>query len=163
MYNIVMKLRECDVCNGPEIYGELPTVVESDIWRVELNPNQQHLGRTFVGLRDHKERLSDLLDTEVLEYQRILRALELGMRAAFGMDLPNWLCLMNNAARDGQVSHVHWHMVPRYSRPVTFNGRTYFDSAWPKQYNTGHDTPYFASAAEISAITDAIKDGIKTG
>ena len=78
-----MKLRECDVCNGPEIYGELPVVVESDIWRVELNPNQQHLGRTFVGLREHKASVSELTHKEVIEQHRIMTALELGVRAAF--------------------------------------------------------------------------------
>lgn len=152
-----MKLRECNVCNGPEIYGELPTVIESDIWRVELNPNQQHLGRTFVGLREHKSSLSDLNEDDFSEFKRVANALELGARAAFNPDLFNWMCLMNDAARDGQEPHVHWHMVPRYKRIVEFNGHAYTDDAWPRQYNTGKDKPYIASHDELAAITRAIR------
>ena len=159
---VFMKTRECDVSRGSEIYGELPQLVDSGIWRVELNPNQQHLGRTFVGLREHKPDLANLTEEEFLDFRRIVISLEVGVRAAFQADLFNWMCLMNNAKRDNQDTHVHWHVVPRYSAPVEFNGHIYTDDAWPRQYNTGLDTPYLASAAEICAITDAIKAGIKT-
>lgn len=154
-----MILRDCDVCNGPDIYGELPAVVDSDIWRVELNPNQQHLGRTFVGLREHKSSLSELSIEEVIEFHRIVVALEMGARAAFSPDLFNWMCLMNNAKRDDQQPHVHWHMVPRYSESVMFNGHTYTDSAWPRQYNTGADAVYSPSPDEIAIITQSIRRG----
>lgn len=157
-----MRERSCDVCSGPEIYGELPSIVESDLWRVELNPNQQHLGRTFVGLRDHKPSLSDLSNKEVLEFHRIVVALEMGTRAAFGPDLFNWMCLMNNAKRDSQETHVHWHMVPRYSRPVEFGGHIFTDGAWPRQYNTGDDAVYIPSLQDIATITDAIRRGIES-
>ncbi len=150
----------CDICHGEEIYGALPTIVESGVWRATLNPNQQHLGRAFVGLREHKPSLSDLTSEEMLEFRRVVIALEVGLRVAFSPDLFNWMCLMNNAARDGQETHVHWHLVPRYSRPVVFNGHTYTDDAWPRQFNTGKDPVYLASPEEISAITDAIRSGI---
>lgn len=156
-----MKRRDCNVCHGPEIYGELPPIVESDMWRVELNPNQQHLGRTFVGLRQHKPSLSDLSEDEFLDYRRIVRKLEMGARAAFGAHLFNWMCLMNDAARDGQETHVHWHMVPRYKESVEFAGHEYTDSAWPRQYNTGVDQPYYPGPDEIQAITDALRQGAR--
>lgn len=157
VYTHIMNKPDCNVCNGPDIYGELPTVVESDIWRVELNPNQQHLGRTFVGLREHKSSLSELGEDEFLEYRRILRKLEMGARAAFGAELFNWMCLMNDAARDNQEPHVHWHMVPRYSAPVKFSSHEYTDSAWPRQYNTGTDRPYYPEIDELTAITAALR------
>lgn len=156
-----MSGKECDVCRGPEIYGVLPTVVESEIWRVELNPDQKFLGRTFVGLREHKPSLSDLTDEEGLEFFRIARTLEMGARAAFGVKLFNWMSLMNNAVRDNQEPHVHWHMVPRYDQPVEFAGHTYVDDAWPRQYNTGEGPAYHASASDIAAITSAIRAGIR--
>jgi len=140
-----------------EIYGSLPTVVESNIWRVALNPNQQHLGRTFIGLREHKPSLSDLTSEEMLEFQRIVIELESEVRAAFRPDLFNWMCLMNNAVRDGQQTHVHWHMVPRYEKPVEFNGHIYTDDAWSRPFNTGEDPAYFATSDEIAAITHAIR------
>lgn len=155
-----MSKPDCDVCNGLEIYGELPWIVESDIWRVELNPNQQHLGRTFVGLREHKSSLSELSETELLEFHRILKKLEIGARAAFGTSLFNWMCLMNNAVRDHQEPHVHWHMVPRYPVATEFYGRQYTDSAWPRQYNTGIDPPYYPAVDELEAIAVAFRHGI---
>ena len=153
-----MKAPNCDICNGSELYGELPELIESSLWRVELNPNQQHLGRTFIGLREHKSSLSDVSWEEMVEFRRIVIALELATRAAFAPDLFNWMCLMNNAKRDGQEPHVYWHMVPRYSRPVTFNTHEYTDGAWPRQYNTGDDAPYFADTGTIDAISRAIKN-----
>lgn len=137
----------------------MPTVVDSDIWRVELNPNQQHLGRTFVGLREHKSSISELVPEEVLELHRVMTTLEIGARAAFQPDLFNWLCLMNNAKRDSQEPHVHWHMVPRYRQPIVFDGHTFTDDAWPGQYNIGHDPIYKPSLDEIEAITNVIRKG----
>jgi len=156
-----MTERNCDICHGEEIFGVLPTIVESDIFRTALNPNQQHLGRVFVGLREHKPSLSELDGEEWVEYGRVVRVIEIGTRAAFDPGLFNWSCLMNNAARDGQETHVHWHGVPRYSRPVEFNGHTYTDDAWPRQYNTGHDPVYQPTFEEIIAITSAIRSGIR--
>lgn len=121
---------------------KMPELVESSAWRVELNPNQQHSGRAFVGLREHKPSLSDLQPDELKEWHRVARALEIGTRVAFGPKVLNWMCLMNNAVRDGQETHVHWHMVPRYDRSVDFNDRTYTDDAYPRQYNTGNDVPH---------------------
>jgi len=155
-----MKKQNCDICHGEEIYGKLPTVIDSDLWLVALNPNQQHLGRTFVGLREHKESLGDVTNEEMLEFRRVVSAFEIGARAAFSPDLFNWACLMNNAVRDNQPTHVHWHVVPRYSRPVEFNGRIYTDDAWSRQYNTGKDEPYYPSFDEINKITAAMRCGI---
>ena len=148
------------MCNGPEIYGEMPTVVESDLWRVELNPNQQHLGRTFVGLRKHKNTLSALSGEEWLDFKRIHTVLEIGLRAAFDPNLLNTMFLMNDAVRDGQVPHVHGHIIPRYCGQRQFNGRTFTDGAWPRQYNTGNDKKYIPTTEEILLITEAIRKGI---
>ncbi len=155
-----MNTRECDICRGPEIYGELPQLVDSDMWRVELNPNQQHLGRTFVGLREHKPDLASLTEEEFLEFRRIVALLETSVRNAFKTDLFNWMCLMNNAKRDNQETHVHWHMVPRYNNPVEFSGHIYTDDAWPGQYNTGSDQAYIPSYQDTIAIGNAIRRGI---
>ncbi len=27
----------------------------------------------------------------------------------------------------------HFHLVPRYSKPVVFNGKEYFDTDWPSK------------------------------
>ena len=130
----------------------MPQLVESNVWRVELNPNQQHLGRVFVGLREHKPSLGELSDADMVEYLRIVRSLELGIRGAFGANLFNWMSLQNNAVRDGQEPHVHWHGVPRYDHPVEFDGHRYTDSAWPRQYNTGSETPYKPDRNQLDMI-----------
>lgn len=156
-----MKVQNCDICNGDKIYGKLPQIVQSDVWKVELNPNQQHIGRTFIGLREHKSSVGDLSQNEILEFHRIVTELEIGVRAAFAVDLFNLMCLMNNAVRDSQETHVHWHMVPRYSKPVNFMGHTFTDDAWPRQYNTGQDKPYYPTPDELVTISRAIQMGIK--
>lgn len=154
---MTMNQQNCDICNGPKIYGVMPTLIESDIWRVELNPTQKHLGRVFVGLRRHKATLGELTASEVLEHHRIVIKLERALKATFKPDLINWLCLMNNAVRDGQETHVHWHMIPRYKHTVTFEGRQYVDDAMPGQYNAGTRLSGRATMGEINAISNLIR------
>lgn len=154
---VFMKLPNCDVCNGPELYGNIPELMSSELWRVELNPNQQHLGRAFVGLREHTPSLSEVSEADMAEFRRIVIALEMATRAAFAPDVFNWMCLMNNAKRDGQPTHVHWHMVPRYQGFREFNDHLFTDSAWPRQYNTGTDEPYFADSEMLTTIAEAVR------
>lgn len=39
----------------------------------------------------------------------------------------NFACLMNNAYRDGEKPHVHYHFVPRYKEQVNLFGKIYKD------------------------------------
>ena len=44
----------------------------------------------------------------------------------------NWECLMNNAVKAGQSTHVHWHLYPRYLGGATFAGEEFPDPKWPR-------------------------------
>ena len=39
----------------------------------------------------------------------------------------NFACLMNNAYRDGEKSHVHYHFVPRYKSELKLFNKIYKD------------------------------------
>lgn len=39
----------------------------------------------------------------------------------------NFYCLMNNAYRDNEGSHVHFHFVPRYKDELILFNKTYKD------------------------------------
>lgn len=137
-----MKLGNCSVCRGPEIYGKLPQIIDAQYWRVKLNPKQQFLRRTFIGLREHKPDTSSLTEEEVLELHRIKSALEVGARAAFGSSISNFLCLMNDAARDGQSTHMHEHFIPRYDGARRFMEHIYIDDVYGNHYNLSRQPNY---------------------
>lgn len=39
----------------------------------------------------------------------------------------NFACLMNNAYRDNETPHVHYHFVPRYKEETTILNKKYKD------------------------------------
>ena len=46
---------------------------------------------------------------------------------------------MNIAAANGQQTHVHWHIHPRYDKPVVIAGEHFEDSQWyPRKEKIDH-------------------------
>jgi diadenosine tetraphosphate (Ap4A) HIT family hydrolase len=46
---------------------------------------------------------------------------------------------MNIAAMNGQETHVHWHVHPRYDKPVTIAGEMFEDTQWyPRKEKIDH-------------------------
>ncbi len=39
----------------------------------------------------------------------------------------NFACLMNNAYRDNEISHVHFHFIPRYKNQLKLFNKIYKD------------------------------------
>ena len=39
----------------------------------------------------------------------------------------NFACLMNNAYRDNETPHVHFHFIPRYKNTITIFNKVYKD------------------------------------
>ena len=131
----------CEICpilssnnNGKDIQ-----VVETEMWRVVLDPNQQFLGKSFVTLLDHKQTLSDLSSEEWKDFEILVKRLELAVTKAFNPNHFNWSCLMNIAAMSNQETHVHWHIHPRYNAPMSVAGEVFEDTQWyPRKEKKDH-------------------------
>ncbi len=86
---------------------------------------QEFLGQCIISSK--KESLSDLTDTEWQELGQIEKELERVCRKLFDATMFNFACLMNNAYRDNEKPHVHFHFIPRYKNAVTIFNKKYKD------------------------------------
>lgn len=75
----------------------------------------------------HKEKLSDMTSEEWIELGKIEKELERVCDKLFNATMFNFCCLMNNAYRDNEKPHVHYHFVPRYKDELKLFGKVYKD------------------------------------
>ena len=102
-------------------------------WSWSVRPAQPTLGSSVLSLNRYAAEFSDLSPAELTDMAITIKAIELGTKKAFGYDKINYLMLMM------VDPHVHFHVIPRYSEPQTFDGRTYADAGWPLVPNLAAD------------------------
>lgn len=84
----------------------------------------------FVGdciISCNKESLSELTNEEWIELGKLEKELERITKKVFGATMFNFACLMNNAYRDNEKPHVHFHFIPRYRDTITLFDKKYRD------------------------------------
>ena len=74
-----------------------------------------------------KESLSELTSEEWQELGMLEKELERVCQKLFKATMFNFACLMNNAYRDKEKPHVHFHFVPRYAEELKLFNKTYID------------------------------------
>ena len=108
---------------------------ETKHWKVYLNPDQYYLGRSVVVAKRDVGSLSDLTKDEWLDFTELIKKIEATYKKSFGATMFNWTCLMNNAYKnDPPNPHVHWHLLPRYKKAVTFKGIDFGDNEFGSHY-----------------------------
>lgn len=126
--------KDCEIC--PLLVGQTAAddnvILQTERWVAVLDRNQCYLGKSFITLRQHKETLSELDEVDWMELHQVIRQLEQAVKGAFGADVCNWECLMNNAVKAGQSTHVHWHLHPRYLADTIFAGEEFTDPKWSR-------------------------------
>ena len=78
-------------------------------------------------LSSDKESLSDLEPEAWEELGKLEKELERICKKIFGATMFNFACLMNNAYRDNEKPHVHYHFVPRYKNGLKLFNKIYKD------------------------------------
>ena len=74
-----------------------------------------------------KENLSLLTSDEWIELGIIEKELERVCKKVFNATMFNFACLMNNAYKDNQKPHVHFHFIPRYKDGLIIFNKIYVD------------------------------------
>lgn len=100
-------------------------LVENDHWVWSLRPGQCTLGAGVLSMKNYAERLSDMTPQAGIDLAAIVKVMEGTLASVFQYDKINYLMLMM------VDPHVHYHVVPRYSRSVEACGRTWTDPGWP--------------------------------
>ena len=147
---------QCKLCS---LLPTLDPIFDTKHWKIILNQDQGYLGRCFVTLKLHKDSLSEISNDEWLDFSIAVKKLEKALKQAFGADLFNWSCLMNNAYQEESATpHVHWHVRPRYSKSITFTGLEFTDPEFGHHYN--RERRRKVEEDELSAIKKEIQDNL---
>lgn len=93
-------------------------------WFLTLNKKQDFLGRSLLIFKKHKTDERELTDQEVLEKHHIYQNWRDAVDKAFAPDKINLALSGNEEAL--HRGHVHWHFIPRYRRPISFAGTSFF-------------------------------------
>lgn len=101
-------------------------IYESDYWRWSIRPLQCTIGAGILSLKRPAETMKELSAEEGADLIKIISIIERTLISCFNQEIMNYIMLMM------VDKHVHYHVVPRYSKPVEFNGKTYKDECWPK-------------------------------
>lgn len=99
---------------------------KSDNWEVVFVDWCQEFPGQCI-LSSNKESLSDLSNDEWIELGILEKELERVCKKLFNSTMFNFACLMNNAYRDNEKPHVHFHFIPRYKNKLEIFNKVYKD------------------------------------
>ena len=136
---------QCASCTQPPEDALLIAFTEH--FKVILHPNQCSLGNVIIASRRHVARICDFNAAEMAEFTPLFALVEPALEAAFEAELLNLYYQRNWAYRtqnpdppfkDGHPNpHAHCHLVPRYSRPVEFDGHRWVDTTFGEPFVWG--------------------------
>lgn len=142
-----MESDQCSLCklNTEKEYSYLK---EFPHWHVRVAPCQHTLGAMIISTKRHTVGLSAVTREELLELHDIQKELERTLTTLFQPDRFNYIQMGN------VVTHLHLHLVPRYSNPRSFAGKQWEDRAFV-------DTPGQAPPLKQEKDTEEVITKIK--
>ncbi len=129
--------------NGPETL-----IAAYEYWSVLVRPKQCTLGALVLVANGPETQFSKLPMQAFTEQARVIKDIEQVLSAAFGYQKINYLMLMM------VDPNVHYHVIPRYSGPTSFESWTLEDGGWPGQPDLAGGS---ADGALVSSLTSALK------
>ncbi len=126
-------------------------IKEFNHWDLYLHENQCYLGRTFLLAKD--TTALDFVEMSVDErndFFAIATELREILEELFSPDKFNYAALGNVFRR------LHVHIIPRYKTPRVFEGITFIDHQWGKNY-----APYDKSFLINSGVQKSIINSIQ--
>lgn len=100
-------------------------ILKNEYWTWSLRPIQSTLGASVISLNDFSIRLSDAPEGAGESYLEMVKIVESTLSKCFSYDKINHLMLMM------VDSHVHYHVIPRYSAEQIKFDYTWTDDGWP--------------------------------
>ena len=107
-------------------FGFPDTLLEEfEHWVVLLRPAQVTLGSLVLAAKSDATAFSDLPDEAFAEQAVAVRSIETALRSFCDYERINYLMLMM------VDPNVHFHVIPRYSEPRSWDGVAFPDVGWP--------------------------------
>lgn len=133
-----------------EKFGYPDTLLaETEHWVVLLRGMQNSAGCMVLACKQDATSLAGLSPAAAAELPGVCADLEAALREAFAFDKINYLALMM------VDPHVHFHVLPRYAEPRTFEGVEFRDAGWPR-------APALGQAAEVPPeVFQKLRDHLK--
>lgn len=103
-------------------------------WKIGLCEDQRYLGYLIIKTVESRQALPDLTENEQKDFFLLIKKLEFFYKEEFNATMFNYSCLMNNAYRDNEPPHVHFHFRPRYKNPITVLGQEFKDPNFGEHY-----------------------------
>ena len=94
-------------------------------WSVLFREAQVTVGALVLIAKGPETAFPDLPREAFTELAEVTADIEAALGQAFAYDKINYLMLMM------VDPHVHFHVVPRYATPRTFDGHDFADAGWP--------------------------------
>lgn len=130
-------------------FGYPATLIrEFEHWLVLVRPAQVTLGSLVLAARSEATAYRQLPREAFAEQADVVAAIENGLTAFCRYERINYLMLMM------VDPHVHFHVIPRYSEPLQWDGHELADHGWPGPPDLKSAIPL--SAHQISALRDAL-------
>ena len=105
------------------LYG---LIKEFDYWVVLFRDKQVTIGSVIIMSKElDKESLGSVSAEAWSEFGKVTGFVEETIKNAFGAEKFNYLALMM------YDPEVHFHVIPRYSKPVYFCDKEFIDPDWP--------------------------------
>lgn len=100
---------------------------EFDHWVILLRPAQVTLGSLVLAAKSDATAYGGLPREAFAEQAIVIASIEAALKAFCQYERINYLMLMM------VDPNVHFHVIPRYEEPRTWNGRTFEDIGWSGQ------------------------------
>lgn len=94
-------------------------------WVVLLRPQQVTLGSLVLACKEPVQQFHQVSADGYAELRQAVGAIEQGLKTLVEYEKINYLMLMM------VDPDVHFHVIPRYPAPVTFEGTAFADHGWP--------------------------------
>lgn len=117
-------------------------------WSVLVRPKQCTMGALVLVANGPETQFSSLPSQAFTEQAGVIKDIEQVLSAEFGYDKINYLMLMM------VDPNVHYHVLPRYSAPATFETWTIADGGWPGQPDLSGGS---ADEALIASLVKSLK------
>jgi diadenosine tetraphosphate (Ap4A) HIT family hydrolase len=131
-------------------FGHPATLIaETASWTVLLRPKQPALGSLVLVCREPVTAFGEVSAEAFADLAVVVRAVERMLKAVVAYERINYLMLMM------VDPDVHFHVIPRYSEPRSFEGRDFVDAGWPGP--PALDAAVDLDPASLAALVDRMK------